>query len=157
MQALSFLPALLLLDLAILQIDFIAGQKYKPIASSVVVEHLHPEIDVVEGGFPADVVDDDGAVRIFEIAGDERPESFLAGCVPELQSVVFGVVRDVFGEEVDAHGCLDYGMRYVVVVVELVVDILFDDAGLADSLVAEEDDFEFGFAGHGADGMVHAA
>ena len=43
---------------------------------------------------------------IFEVAGDERAEPFLPGCVPELKAVVFAAVGDVFGEEIDADGGL---------------------------------------------------
>ena len=35
------------------------------------------------------------------------------------------------------------------------VDILLDDTGLADSLITKKYDFEFGFAGHSADRVVH--
>lgn len=45
--------------------------------------------------------------------------------------------------------------RYVGCFFETVVDVSLDDAGLADVLAAQEDDFNFGFASHGADGMVH--
>ena len=37
---------------------------------------------------------------------------------------------------------------YIGRLVELVLDVLFDDAGLADTLVAQQHDLEFGLAGH---------
>lgn len=46
---------------------------------------------------------------VFEVAGDERPESLLSSSVPQLEAVVFGFVGDVFGEEVDAYGGLSEG------------------------------------------------
>jgi hypothetical protein len=44
---------------------------------------------------------------VFEVAGNERPEAFLTRSIPKLQSVVFGLVADVLGEEVNADCGLD--------------------------------------------------
>lgn len=39
--------------------------------------------------------------------------------------------------------------------VEAIMNVLFDDAGFADRLVAKEDDFDFDFSCESADGMIH--
>ncbi len=47
-------------------------------------------------------------------------------------------------------------MTYIGGLVENILDILFDYAGLADCLVTQQDDLEFGLAAHGADRVIHA-
>jgi hypothetical protein len=45
-------------------------------------------------------------MSVFEVTRNQRPKSLLSSCIPELQSVVFGFMSDIFGEEVDAYGRL---------------------------------------------------
>ena len=58
-------------------------------------------------------------------------------------------MSDVLAQEVDADGGLYSKESYIVLVLELVVDESFDDAGLAGAGVPEEDDLEGAFADGG--------
>jgi hypothetical protein len=44
---------------------------------------------------------------------------------------------------------------YIGSFLEAVMYIFFDDARFTNCLSSKENNFDFGFAGHGADGVVH--
>ena len=46
---------------------------------------------------------------ILEVAGYQTSEPFLSGSVPQLQSIILGVMGHIFSEEVDADGGLNDG------------------------------------------------
>ena len=58
------------------------------------------------------VKDDERNGCVFEIAGNQGSKSFLAGCVPELESKDVIAEGEIFGHEIDADGCLELGVVY---------------------------------------------
>lgn len=52
---------------------------------------------------------------IFEVAGNEGPEAFLASGIPQLQTVVLCFVDHIFSEEVDADCGLARGLATLAV------------------------------------------
>ena len=67
----SFFLALIFLDLSIFQIDFVANQEDEAIVVFILVEEGDPHFCFFKAGGGCDIVDDKGAVGIFEVAGNE--------------------------------------------------------------------------------------
>mmetsp|Transcript_45222 Transcript_45222/g.114492 ORF Transcript_45222/g.114492 Transcript_45222/m.114492 type:complete len:307 (-) Transcript_45222:164-1084(-) len=114
------------------QVRLVAHQHHDHVAAALRPHLLDPARGVEEGGAVADVVHDHRHAAVADVAGDEAAEALLPGGVPQLQP--HGAVLQVhrLRQEVDADGGL-------VGVVELVVHEARDDAGLANRLVAQED------------------
>lgn len=66
-------------------------------------EEFVPALEVVEGGVFGEIVDEDGAVGVLEVGGDETAVAFLSGSVPHLQAVGVGVAGEIADVEVDSH------------------------------------------------------
>lgn len=96
---------------------------------------FEPLGDVFEGLFVGDVVDEQGSGGRSVVRPGDRLEGLLPRGVPDLQFDVRGLDVDHFGSEFDADGVFE-------VWVEGVVDEPQEDAGLADSRVADDDVFE---------------
>ena len=72
----------------------------------VLVVEFEPCGAVLEGLRIGEVVDEEAEIGVFEVAGNEAFEAFLAGSIPELNAVLALIDGDVFDEEVDADGGL---------------------------------------------------
>lgn len=77
------------------------------------VKLLKPSLGVLEGGFPGDIVDDEGPDGAAVIGGCDSPEPLLAGGVPHLSFDFLAVELHHLGLKLHADGGLG-------VVVELV-------------------------------------
>jgi hypothetical protein len=108
-QLVGPLPALRVRDLPVVEVDLVAYEEDEALAAFVLVEEIGPHLDVGQAVSGGDVEDNECAVGVLEVAGDEGAEAFLPGSVPKLQAVALGLVTDVLGEEVDADGGLGGG------------------------------------------------
>lgn len=98
-------------------------------------EEFLPAADAVERGGFGDIEDEDDAVGVLEVGGDEAAVALLSGSVPHLQSEVLPVLDHVSDVEVDADGVLNVAGGYVVGLIEAVGGVAIDDGALADALV----------------------
>lgn len=87
LQPFGMLLRLLKSEFAFLQVDFVADHDTEAIANPVVVVEFQPGLRILEGPPVADVDYNESTFGILQIIGDKGPESFLPGCVPQLQAV----------------------------------------------------------------------
>ncbi|KAL3708972.1 hypothetical protein TMatcc_002761 [Talaromyces marneffei ATCC 18224] len=70
----------------VVQISLISNKHNNHIVASFASNIVYPFFCILERFGVGDVVHDDSDTRVTDIGGDEGSETFLAGCVPELQS-----------------------------------------------------------------------
>ena len=103
------LEALLLGDFAqVAEIEFVAHEDHDCIRAAALVEESEPGVEAGEGEGVGDIVDQDCAVCIPQVGGDEAAELLLSRRIPQLQPVQMLVVTHILGQEVDPHGVLRY-------------------------------------------------
>lgn len=76
----------------------------------MLLEQFLPHSDVLKGILFGDVVNEDDALRIFEVGWDKTTVSLLACCVPHLQTIYFAVLGNVSYIEVYANCGLGKGI-----------------------------------------------
>ena len=89
------------------------------------------------------VINDETAAGILEIAGNEAFESLLTSCVPELKSILFFIIADIFDQKVDADGGLLNGKRYIIGCIEGIIDESVDDGSFSGGLISKKNNFVF--------------
>lgn len=72
----------------------------------MLIVKFQPFEGVLQGLITADIIDDEAAARVLEVAGNEAFESFLPRCVPKLDAVMLLPVGDVLHQEVNAYRSL---------------------------------------------------
>ncbi len=102
------LLAFFLGDAFLLQIHFITCYKQTPtykhfdgFCAFVILKHVVPDFEIGQGFGFWGIIDQNGAMGVFHVIGDEASEAFLAGGIPQLNTVVFAIAGDVFDVEVD--------------------------------------------------------
>lgn len=65
-------------------------------------EEVMPRVESLQGFEAGQIKDQDDAMCIFEVGGDEASIALLAGSVPHLQAVEVAIFGDIFNVEVDA-------------------------------------------------------
>lgn len=73
----------------------------------MLVEQLKPGGNAFESLLTSDIVDEYSAVRIPDVVRNQTLEFFLAGGIPELETIECALVDDILHEKVDADGLLD--------------------------------------------------
>lgn len=127
---------LLGLDLAVLDLDLVAGEDDGDVLADA-GEVAVPVGDVLVGDAGGDVEHDDGALALDVVSVAEAAELLLSGGVPnvELDGAAVGVEDE--GVDLDAEGG-------DVLLLELTGQVTLDEGGLADSAVSDEDELELG-------------
>ncbi len=99
--------ALFFADLSLLFICFVTHQNGNSVVVLKVGKQLHPKIYLLKTLLFRDIIDEHCAMSISEIVGHQTFELFLAGSVPQLQSVHRTFVVYVFHGKVNSHGLLN--------------------------------------------------
>ena len=81
---------------------YLVGHEY-PRSLLVLPEHFVPHLNVQQRVGACHIVDEDCAVGVFEIGGDEAAVALLSGGVPHLHSVVVAAAHHILNVEIDAH------------------------------------------------------
>lgn len=99
--------SLLLGHLPIGKIYLVTHHYFDSIRYHMFFKQVVPSFEVVESGFSCHVVDHHCAIGILHVVRDETSESFGTCSVPELNSILMAVPREVFYMKVDADGGLN--------------------------------------------------
>lgn len=105
-QFIGFLKSFLLSHLPKLSIDLIANQKNKPFSNSIVSVKLNPPLNICKGSLSGNIVDNECAMRVFKVSGNQTAKPLLAGSVPQLKAIIFRIVAHIFSKEVNTNGWL---------------------------------------------------
>ena len=109
-QFVSQLLAVFSSDLALLcQVNFVADDDQSDRVASYLASLLNPALDVIEGLARRDIVADHRHLRVVNVGWNQRPETFLARRVPQLQTYHFVVSVDRLRQKIDANCRLKNG------------------------------------------------
>lgn len=72
----------------------------------MLIVEFQPLECIFQGLIIANIINDEAATRVLEIAGNKTFESFLPGRVPELDTVMLIPIRDVLHQKVNAYRSL---------------------------------------------------
>lgn len=95
-QFLSFFLSVLLSNVSILKINFIANQKGESFTGLVFIVQIEPWFSTVERGSIGDIEYNKSTFCIFQVVGNQRSETFLSSSIPKLQSIWFIINDHIF-------------------------------------------------------------